>query len=157
MKRITEEDGIHKDWYKKNPKNLEELMKFLKSLQEDYSHDYGTICHALAAGAVATCHALNSGPQGGITGFQAGAVMWEFIRYWMGYKDEPMRLLRYKNMLYPQYEKDYRTISKETWDWLQSKAKERLSAKGHAHGAVVAHWKSIIDGKVPFGYQVEKE
>ena len=36
--------------------------------------DYGTVCHAIALSAVART------AQGGITGFQAGAVMWEFIK-----------------------------------------------------------------------------
>ena len=53
---------------------LETLPAFLKELAE-YKHDYNTICYALTAGAIATAWALNRTPNGGITGFQAGAIM----------------------------------------------------------------------------------
>lgn len=83
MKKITEEDKVHLEWYKQASKQtLETLPSFLKNLMEGYNHDYGTVCHALAAGAVATAWAMNAHDNGGITGFQAGAVMWEFIKGW---------------------------------------------------------------------------
>src|SRR5690349_20327046 len=70
---ITEESGEHKQWYvdaHAPEMTLETLPEFLRHLTEDYHHDYGTICHALAAGAIATAYAMDRSPQGGITGFQ---------------------------------------------------------------------------------------
>lgn len=155
-KQITEEMGIQKEWYKKAKNmNTEELPEFIRELTEDYSHDYGTICHAIAAGAVATAWAINNTPTGGITGFQAGAIMWEFIREWMSYDKKPMRLIDYGDMLYPQYEDKFKKISEDTWIWLQEQAERNLKENSNSHPNVVAHWQSIVDGNIPFGFEIE--
>lgn len=67
-------------------------------------------------------------------------------------------------MLYPQYEYKFtgRTISSDTWAALQKSAKENLeedekNENYRAHPRVIAHWKSIADGKVPFGYTVKDD
>lgn len=155
--QITEEMGLHKKWYEE-AKNmtLEELPEFLQRLTK-FEHDYGTVCHALAASAIASAWAMNNTPQGGITGFQAGAVMWEFIKHWMSYENEPMRLTRYNDLLYPQHEDRFTSISKDTWKWLQEKAAENLASSEHATDRVRAHWKSIVDGQIPFGLTLDKD
>jgi hypothetical protein len=151
---IKEEDGIHKQWYA-DAKNqtLDTLPEFLRRLSEDYGHDYGTICHALAASAIAAAWAVEKTPQGGITGFQAGAVMWEFIKNWM-HMDGPMRLVDYNDLLYPQYADKFNTISRDTWDAVQAKARKNLEELGGASDSVVSHWQFIADGHVPFGLRV---
>ena len=120
---------IKEEWQKKaKDVTLETLPQFLKELTENYEHDYGTICHAVAMGAVAGAWAVERSPQGGITGFQAGCVMWEFIRAW-NYSSNKMglRLIDYDNFLYPQYEDKFdKTITKATWEALQQQAREKL-------------------------------
>lgn len=156
VEKITEEQNVHQAWYEEAKKvTVEALPEFVRKLTQDYGHDYGTICHAIAAAAVAAAHAVEHSPVGGITGFQGGAVMWEFIRHWQGI-DGPTRLMQYDDMLFPQMEHKFRAISAETWEHLQKKAKENLSGdRAFAHPDVVAHWKSIAKGKVPFGFAVE--
>lgn len=155
MKQITEKDNEQELWYKEaHEQTLETLPEFIRHLLEDYGHDYGTICHALAAGAVATSSAMDRSPQGGITGFQAGAIMWEFMGNWNNVKP-PAKLIRYENMLYPQYRSDFTTISKDTWKWLQEEAPKRLLQFG-VHPAVERHWTDIANGIVPFGYGVKE-
>ena len=84
VKQIKEEDKVQEEWYTESRHmTVENLPKFFQKLTEQYGHDYGTICHAMAAGALATMRAMDKTPQGGITGFQAGAIMWEFIKRWM--------------------------------------------------------------------------
>jgi hypothetical protein len=155
---ITEKDHEQDKWYEQAHKmTLDDLPIFLGHLVNDYSHDYGTICHAIAAGAVAAANAINSSDAGGITGFQASAVMWEFITKWAN-KDGPLRLLEYSNMLYPQYGHTYWTISPDTWKWLQEQAAKKLNDRDppQATAEVVAHWQSIVNGRVPFGYRIEE-
>lgn len=166
--QITEQNKDILEQLRKEAKEqtLETLPAFLKRLGEDYSHDYGTICHAIAIAAYAAARVVDNGPQGGITGFQAGAVMWEFIRLWK-HIDGPCRLLQYDKMLYPQYDEHYaRTISKSTWEWLQKEAKTKLAEAAKQQlvasevtpsPVVLAHWQSIVDGTVPFGYIVDKD
>jgi hypothetical protein len=162
---ITEKDKAILDQWRKEAKEqtLETLPAWLKHLSEDYEHDYGTICHAIALAAYAAARAVDAGSQGGITGFQAGAVMWEFMRIWNGIEG-PARLLQYENMLYPQYEDRYnKTISKSTWEWLQKEAKKkltdvaeaRLAGRSEPSPTIIDHWQTILDGKIPFGYTVE--
>lgn len=158
-KQITEESGVHKEWYNRarNMKTQEQLTVFMEELQS-LGHDYGTICHALAASALAASWVMNASPHGGITGFQAGAVLWEFIRHWDGKEDHPMRLVDFETMLYPQSRDKYRTISRETWAWLQRQAESKLKDTPEAHPNVKRHWKSIaMDGIIPFGYSLESE
>jgi len=161
---ITEGDKATLDQWRKeaSEQTLETLPAWLKHLSEDYNHDYGTICHAIASAAYAAARAMDNTPQGGITGFQAGAIMWEFVRLWNGIEG-PCRLLQYENMLYPQYEDRYgKTISKSTFEWLQKTAKTKLAEVAEARLAgrhepnpdMLAHWQSIVDGKVPFGYKI---
>jgi hypothetical protein len=163
---ITEDDKAVLDQWRKEAKEqtLETLPAWLKHLSEDYDHDYGTICHAIALGAYAAAGVVDRGPHGGITGFQASAIMWEFMRYWNNIEG-PCRLMQYSNMLYPQYEDKYnKTIDKSTWEWLQKEARaklyrvaeDRLGGQLEPTTLVLEHWQTIIDGKVPFGYTIEK-
>lgn len=159
MKNITEEEGLQKEWYKEaRDMTMEKLPAFLKKLTEEYNHDYGTICHAIASAAIGAAWAVERTPQGGITGFQAGAIMWEFITHWMSdYEGKPLKLLDYSNMLYPQYDDKFAaTIPQSTWEYLQKEAKKHLKETKDAHPNVKAHWESIVKGNIPFGYTVKE-
>ena len=155
---ITEEMGVHKQWFEDAKKQtLETLPAFLAHLMNDYEHDYGTVCHAITAGAVATAWAMNRQPQGGITGAQAGFIMWGFLQQWMD-KKGPMRLVSYEDMLYPQCGRDFtNTISPQIWEFLQAQAREKLATQERAHPNVRAHWESIVAGTVPFEYSLGGE
>ena len=158
MEKITEEMHLEKEWFKEaNQQTIETLPDFLNHLTEDYYHDYGTICHAITAAALAAVNAVDKTSQGGITGFQASCIMWDFIRQWM-YPNNTcgLKLVDYDNMLFPQYSDHFeKTISPEAWNKVQARAKELLAETADAHPVVRAHWQSIVDGQVPFGYVVK--
>jgi hypothetical protein len=159
MEKIKEEDNIQNEWYEEaREMTLEKLPDFLDHLLTDYEHDYGTICHALSAGSVATAWAMNKADQGGITGFQAGFVMWGFIQNWSTqYKDKPLRLIDFHDMLYPQYEYKFdKTISEDTWKYLQEEA-GKLLRENKGVPEVRKHWTSVKNGVVPFGHTVKRE
>ena len=157
MRAITEQMKVHEAWYEEAAKcTLETLPGFLIKLTTEFKHDYGTICHAVAAAAVAAAWAVEHSPAGGITGFQGGAVMWEFIKHWNHLEDKPLRLVDFSHMLYPQYESHFqKTITPDTWKWLQEEARKNLGEKG-GHKEVREHWKMIAMGVVPFGYEVKE-
>ena len=168
-KPIIEEDGEHDIWYKEVEEiSYEKLPAFIDHLVKDYEHDYGTIVHALAAGAIATIKAMNRTEAGSITGFQAGCVMWQFICKFM-YPDNKLglKLLNYDELLYPQYaEKFRREISKSTFEKIQQEARQKLveladnteNGKPHmCHPSVYAHWQSIVKGQVPFGFTLSND
>ena len=167
--------------------DFDKLVEFLKDVRDNYNTDYGTAPRAIAQASVATAWYLAS--VFGITNFQAGFVMWDFIRDWQ-YRDNEcgMKIVDYDLMLYPQYEYKFteKTISKWQWEALQKKAQKeidrinetvetynRSQAKGmedfinkegrdwvdtdFCNVRVLNHWKSIVEGKVPFGFKVEKE
>ena len=161
MSKQIIDEGMHpeKEWFEQAGKQTTEtLMGFINHVMNDYEHDYGTVVHAVAACALAAAYAANNSDSGGITGFQAGCVMWDFIRGWQYPTNEcGLKLLNYDNMLYPQY--DYRfgkTLSKGVWESLQKKAAKNLEDKKPAADIVIEHWKSIVNGVVPFGYVVEE-
>ena len=151
---------IYKEWQEHvtHIKTIEEFNDFFNSLMNNYYFDYGTQCRAIGLLAVAAAWlGANTEP---ITGFQASFVMWEFIQNWTYRNNKTgLRIVDYNNMLYPQYEYKFdKTISPETWNALQSEASRKLQESSEfAHSDVVKHWKSIVDGKVPFGYKVKNE
>ena len=146
---ISESDGIHKEWYEQaKEQTLETLEEFLRHLTDDYYHDYGTICHAITAGAIGAAWAIEHSPQGGITGFQAGAIMWEFIKNWMR-KNPPMVLLEYRDLLYPQYIDRFTTISRTNADWLMEEAKKELKTGKKMAPRVLSHMEAIAGGWLP--------
>lgn len=157
---------IINSWYEKAAEQtFETLPGFISGIINGYRHDYGTICHAISACTLATAWACNrmDGAQGGITGFQAGAVMWMFIKRWE-FKNNKcgLRLIDYDDLLYPQYEYKFnKSIEPSTWEKLQEEAKKLIEeTKNDAfgpHPEVLAHWQSIVDGHVPFGLEVEDD
>ena len=158
-KPITEDMRLQNEWYKRAySMKPEDFPEFFRELTEDYEHDYGTVCHAMAAVGLAAMYAFNKtdGARGGITGFQAGCVMWEVIRH-MNYESNKcgLRLQNMDDLLYPQYEYKFTAISKDTWEVVKNEAHNRLLERGTAHPDVVAHWESIVNGKVPFGLRIE--
>ncbi len=140
---------------RKNIKTFEELTAFLKNVEENYGYGYGEAPRAMAQAALAVAWYLSS--KFGITGFQAGFVMWDFITGWNRTGNEcGLKLVDYDEMLYPQYDYKFeKTISSYAWNNLQKVAKKRLDeADNYVHPRVLEHWQSIADGKVPFGYVV---
>lgn len=162
---ITEEMHLEKEWFEQARKQkLETLPEFMNHILNDYCHDYGTICHAISACALAAAWAANHSDQGGITGFQSGAVMWDFVRQWTYTNNKTsLRIINYDKMLYPQNKGDFegRTINQSTWKALQNEAKRLLdeidSGEESAADPVIAHWKSIVNGVVPFGFKIKND
>lgn len=158
-KPITEDMRLQDEWYKR-AKNMkpEDFLDFANELSKRYEHDYGTVCHAMAAIGLAAMYAFNEtdGARGGITGFQAQCVMWLVIQH-MNYENNKcgLRLLDMDKLLYPQYEYEFCSISSDTWDAVKKEAQELLKENATVHPDVVAHWQSIASGKVPFGLKIE--
>lgn len=156
MERITEDMHLEKEWFKKAKcMTLETLPAYLNELM-NYEHDYGTICHAIASGAIATMWAMNNHENGNITGFQASCLLWDIIKQW-SYTGNTvgLKITDYNEMLYPQYEHKFeKTISHSVWGSMVSQAKENLMSEDFACEAVRNHWESIVNGEVPFGYKV---
>lgn len=156
MKKIDEAEA-RKEWQERAKKmTIAELPEFLRELSEDYQHDYGTICVAIGAAAVAAAWAMERTPQGGITGFQASAIIWEMIQGW---NDSMIgkcgaRIQRFDDLLYPQYVDKFTSITPDTWTKLQEMASANLAKKSDAHPEVAAHWASIAEGNVPFGLRI---
>lgn len=159
---INEEMHLENEWFEQAKKQtFETLPEFVRHVMNDYAHDYGTVCHAVSACAVAAAWAANKEPQGGITGFQAGFVMWDFVKQWSYPNNKTgLRILNYDDMLYPQYDYKFeKTITPDTWKALQEQAKKELAEeKGYTvHPNVISHWQSIVDGVVPYGFVVEDD
>jgi len=160
MKAITEKDKEDVQWYK-DAKNqtLETLPDFINHLVKDYSHDYGTICKAIASAMVGVGNAINNSDQGGITGFQSSCIMWEFIEHWSKESNKcGLKLLDYDDMLFPQYDYKFKVIDEDTFYAIQREAEKLLNESlKHVHPTVIEHWKQIVDGKVPFGFTISND
>lgn len=146
---------------RKNIKSFNDLVEFLKDVDEHYNIGYGDAPRAIAQAALATAWYLSG--RFGITGFQAGATLGDFIEDWSGIGNitNCVKLVDYDNLLYPQYEHRMtdKSISSDVWRKVQKAAKDFLSefseSKTFVHPDVVNHWRSIVDGKVPFGFCIK--
>ncbi len=70
--------SVKKEWQDSAAKaTIEILPELLRDITENYQHDYGTICHAIAIAAKAAARAVGASPQGEISGFQAECIMWQ--------------------------------------------------------------------------------
>lgn len=140
---------------RKEIKDLDDLIEFLKYVKENCNYDYGVAPRSIAQAALATSWYLSN--EFGITGFQAGFVMWDFIRDWNFSNNKcGLKIIDYDDMLYPQYDYEFeKTISRETFKELQKQAEENLINEKYVHPNVVYHWLSIVGGKVPFGYKIK--
>lgn len=124
---MTDQEFRTTYYAKAQQQTLETLPTFFKEVFGG-GMNYNTICYAVTACALAAAWAANHHPKGGITSFQAGVVMWEFIKEW-SYRNNKtgLRLIDYDNMLYQQYEHDFeKTIRRETFEALQKEAQRRL-------------------------------
>lgn len=124
---MTEKEFREKYYPELTKQTLATLPKFLDEILNQ-PHDYGTICCAVAASALAAAWAANHSEHDGITGFQGGAVMWEFIQQWQYSSNKTgLRIIDYDNMLYSQYENSFdKTISKSVFESLQKEADRLL-------------------------------
>jgi len=148
---------LREAWFREaKNQTLETLPAFMKAVLEK-ANDYGTAARAVAACALAAAWAADH--KVGLTGFQAGCVMWDFITGWMSWDGKPLRLIDYSELLYPQYESKFeKTIPKKTAEKLVDEADKLLKKSDYpAAPEVVAHWKRIASGKLPFGFRVEDD
>lgn len=155
-KIITEEMKVHEDWYKEaHEVTLDNLSEFVKKLCEEYQHDYGTICHAVAAAGIAAMSAVNNSDTGGITGFQSSMALWGVIRNWM-YRDNKtgLKILNMDDILFPQYEDKFTSINYETFQKVIETAKENLEKETHVAPRVKEHWLKLAAGIPPFGLKI---
>jgi len=70
------------------------------------------------------------------------------------YEHKPITIIT--ELLYPQYEKNFKSIKESVWKYIQKRAAFLLSEE-HGVDEVREHWKSIINGIVPFGLKIRKD
>lgn len=141
----------------KDIKTIEELCDLIKEVEEKFNYDYGVAPRSIGAVAAVVANYLSR--EMGITGFQAGCAMFDFIRGYIKTNNKcGLKLVDFDDMLYPQYDHKFaKTISSHAWKSIQKEAKERLAEKNHTHPAVREHWESIVKGEIPFGYVISDD
>lgn len=141
-----------------NVRTKDQLDELLDEVINSNDLDYGKIVYAMSACMLATSKYIDRSEVGGITGFQASCIGWEMVREFMIYDNKTgMKIVDYDGMLYPQYKRRFqKTIPQGIWESLQEQAEIGLKEAPDAHPKVIKHWKSIVRGKVPFGYKVKE-
>lgn len=143
---------------RKTIKTFEDLVGFLKEIKENYNTSYGTSVRAAAQACLAVAWYFSS--EFGLTGFQAGFLLWDFIKGWTYTENKTgLSIIDYDDMLYPQCEDRFeKIISSDTWNRLQKEAKKLLeNDSDFACKEVREHWESIVNGVIPFGYEEERK
>lgn len=143
-------------------KTIDELCSWMEERMEeldrmDPEEAYNAAVKTFRDILVATLDTLDRQPQGGITGFMHEWIVKMFMVKEL-YPDSRcgVRVLDLDDMLYPQNREMFMTVDSETWATLQGMALEKSRMHPGAHPDVMAHWQSIVDGKVPFGMVVRE-
>lgn len=132
-------------------KTLAELGLFIAELKTEHSRD---IVNATAAAMIATFNVMNSVR---MSLHDEAYVGHEMICHLISGDRTPYRITFFEDFLYPQYERRHTRISKKTMDWLQGEARKKLAEDRGASYAVTAHWKSIDQGEIPFGFKLSED
>lgn len=149
-------DELINGWYEEAREiTLDNLMVFIRKLMDGYEHNYDSYVHAVTACAIATANAAGDEMSGAQAAFVSVLFPKHFF-YWTNYSGVSVR--DWDKMLFPQYKHNFdRVVRQSTWLALQERAKELYKSDTSAPSEIRAHWKSIIDGKVPFGYKVKND
>ena len=138
--------------------SFDDLVAFLQKVKDECNTGYGTAPRSIAQAALATAYFL--AVEFGISSFQAGRTMWDFIFDWT-YRSNKcgLQIVDYDKMLYPQYNDQFeKTINKYVFESLQEEAKKLLEEHYEWTSPItISHWQSIVDGNVPFGYVVKDD
>ena len=154
---------IWKKWYEEARRcRLDDgsLLKFMKRLVGKYEHDYGTIVHAMTAAAIAGAYAVEKSPQGGITGFQHGCFIMEFLAEERFRNNKFGFFLRdVDDILYPQYQELFckLQIPRKQADRISQEARVRLAEKDAAAPSVRDWWQRLADGNFPEWVEIREE
>ncbi len=104
----------------------EDFAALIHEMEQD-EFDYGRIAYACCAAAFAGFNVMNRTKNGGITGFQAGCMMWEMVHKFGMFSDGPLRIQDFDNLRYPQYDHKWTVrISQEDANTLMERAKEMV-------------------------------
>ena len=147
---------IIKQWYEKakHVDTIEKLDEFIEYVYSSGSCDYSSCMDAVTVITIAaSCCAKNYYK---LNDFQASVVGLKYLMHWSyDYRNTAGISVRdWTDMLYPQYQYKFeKKIDKGMFNALQIKAKEKLE-EDDGDPTVRAHWQSIVDGIIPFGYEL---
>lgn len=139
---------------RKKIETLDDLIEFLTYVKDNCNYDYGVAPRSIAQASLATAWYFSN--IFGITGFQAGFIMWDFIRDWKYQNNKlGLKIINYDDLLYPQYEDHFdKIMTKPMFEDLQKVAMEKLEKGENVAPEVRIHWMRIVNGYVPFGFKV---
>lgn len=154
MGNIMTEYEIQKKLYERasHVKNINDFCSFLEDIEHS-NYDFSFSVYAALA-IMRSAHNLIA-KKFPLTISQASWIGVELLKYF-GSIQGPIKILEWKNMLYPQYEEKFdKIITKDIFQILRFYAKNELEKEqGLPH--IREHWKSIVAGKVPFGYEIKE-
>jgi hypothetical protein len=156
-KPFVSEDNkdIIDSWYKRAREVTPETFgDFINELLHGYDLDYGAKIHAAAACSIAMFNACSD--IFSFSDFQGSASAIQIL-YKLNYpcNKTGIRVIDYDDMLYPQYEDRFRSIRRDTWEYLRKRADELIAERqSTADPSVLHHWMNISFGGVPFGYYI---
>jgi hypothetical protein len=153
---LEEDSSVLLSWYEEASEvdNPEGFTKLSKRLLGTYSLDEATTPHAVAAIALAALKMADKSEQGKLTSAQWTKVMWIMVQSMMGTEDEPLRIMRFSDLLSPQGWGNYCVIPPDVWEWMKVRAKEMLEDTGAERvvdDATKDHLTCITKGEIPFG------
>lgn len=154
---LAEKDKIKNTvdtWYAKakTVSNTDELTEFIEWIFSQET-DYELAVHAVSAIAIAATWCGEN--KYGLTGFQGSVVGLQYLMHWTYENCIGIKVTDYTEMLYPQNSRYFeKTISADMFSDLQKRAAKLLQEGGGAQ-SVRQHWESIVNGQVPFGYEIK--
>lgn len=70
----------------------------------------------------------------------------------------PYEEMYVEHLVYPQYEKYYRTIPRDVWEQARTEVFECLAKqRDRAAPEVLRHWEMIASGTLPYGLRIRED
>lgn len=178
-KAQSEDLEIAKAWFKeaKNIEGFEQLPMFINKLVFETDHqDPGSGAHALTAIGLAAMAAASKKIV--LDEYSSSIAARNLVNQWYGFDyEEPIRIVRYRDMLFPLMEPTFTTITDFVWTYIKEEAARLLDEywcegdhwssewkdgnvifEAGPHPEVLKHLRSIaVDEVIPFGFKLRKE
>lgn len=155
---FEKDPAILQSWYEEADlvQDFEGFQKLTERLLGRYSHTPGTTPYAFIVIALAALKMADGSEQGGLNEEQWTSVMWGILQTMTNTRDQPLRIMKFADLLDPKGWAAYTQIPPDVMEWLRQMAINCLVDPENAGQSedVKAHWTGIAKGQAPFGLKV---
>lgn len=142
--------------------DLEQIPEFVRGIVDNYKHTGISKVNVVNIAMTCMLKQFFDNKLFEMTEPEVDTAKWTLIKMlFPAMGDGPISLIKWNNLLSRTAEPYFKSISQGTFDDIRSTASLLYNKYKDEPGTYspedLAHWKSLIDGNVPFGYRIIEE